>query len=89
VKILELPERAQQLIGEGVINSAAIDQLRAIGTVAPNLLDAVIAYPDDGNAWAGRAPDPRARIGPRRRADPLRQRQGVRRLPEQNARLPG
>jgi hypothetical protein len=52
VKILELPERAQQLIGEGVIHLAAIDQLRAIGTVAPHLLDAVIAYLDDGNAWA-------------------------------------
>ena len=52
VKILELPERAQQLIGEGVIHLAAVDQLRAIGTVAPGLLDAVIAYLDDGNAWA-------------------------------------
>ena len=52
VKILELPERAQQLIGEGVIALAAVDQLRAIGTVAPPLLDAVIAYLDDGNAWA-------------------------------------
>jgi ParB/RepB/Spo0J family partition protein len=52
VKILELPERAQQLIGEGVIHLAAIDQLRAIGKVAPGLLDAVIAYLDDGNAWA-------------------------------------
>ena len=52
VKILELPERAQQLIGEGVIALAAVDQLRAIGTVAPELLDAVIAYLDDGNAWA-------------------------------------
>src|SRR5919106_4927497 len=31
VKILELPERAQQLIGEGVIGLAAVDQLRAIG----------------------------------------------------------
>jgi hypothetical protein len=31
---------------------AAVDQLRAIGTVAPDLLDAVIAYLDDGNAWA-------------------------------------
>jgi ParB-like nuclease domain len=31
---------------------AAVDQLRAIGTVAPELLDAVIAYLDDGNAWA-------------------------------------
>jgi ParB/RepB/Spo0J family partition protein len=52
VKILELPERAQQLIGEGVIHLAAVDQLRAIGSVAPDLLDAVIAYLDDGNAWA-------------------------------------
>ncbi len=52
VKILELPERAQQLIGEGVIHLSAVDQLRAIGAVAPDLLDAVIAYLDDGNAWA-------------------------------------
>ena len=52
VKILELPERGQQLIGDGVIHLAAIDQLRAIGKVAPGLLDAVIAYLDDGNAWA-------------------------------------
>src|SRR3954467_14807037 len=52
VKILELPERAQQLIGEDVIHLAAVDQLRAIGTVAPELLDAVIAYLDDGNAGA-------------------------------------
>jgi hypothetical protein len=52
VKILELPERAQQLIGEAVITLAAVDQLRAIGKVAPELLDAVIAYLDDGNAWA-------------------------------------
>jgi ParB/RepB/Spo0J family partition protein len=52
VKVLELPERAQQLTGEGVIPLAAVDQLRAIGTVAPDLLDAVIAYLDDGNAWA-------------------------------------
>src|SRR3954452_24352649 len=54
VKILELPERAQQLIGEDVIDLAAVDQLRSIGTVAPDLLDAVIAYLDDGNAWAAK-----------------------------------
>jgi ParB/RepB/Spo0J family partition protein len=52
VKILELPERAQQLIGDGVIALSAVDQLRSIGAVAPALLDAVIAYLDDGNAWA-------------------------------------
>ena len=52
VKILELPERAQRLIGEGVIPLSAVDRLRAIGKVAPDLLDAVIAYLDDGHAWA-------------------------------------
>jgi ParB/RepB/Spo0J family partition protein len=52
VKILELPERAQELIGENVIHLAAVDQLRAIGKVAPDLLAAVIAYLDDDNAWA-------------------------------------
>ncbi|MCW2985515.1 MAG: hypothetical protein JWR63_3085, partial [Conexibacter sp.] len=50
VKILELPERAQQMIGEGIVHLAAVDQLRAIGTVAPELLEALIAYLDDGNA---------------------------------------
>ncbi|HEX5926534.1 MAG TPA: hypothetical protein VFY45_22075 [Baekduia sp.] len=43
VKILELPERGQQLIGEGVIYLSAVDQLRAIGNIAPGPLDAVIA----------------------------------------------
>ena len=52
VKALELPERAQQLIGDGIIPLAAVDQLRAIGTIAPGLLAAVIAYLDDGTAWA-------------------------------------
>src|SRR3954453_1317770 len=52
VKILELPERAQQLIGTGVIHLSAVDQLRAIGAVAPDLPDAVIPYPDAGNPWA-------------------------------------
>src|SRR5215204_3673558 len=52
VKLLELPERAQQMIGDGTIALSAVDQLRAIGTVAPNLLEVVVAYLDDGNAWA-------------------------------------
>ncbi len=52
IKVLELPERAQQLIGEGVIPLSAVEQLRAIGAVAPALLDAVVAYLDDGNDWA-------------------------------------
>ena len=52
VKILELPERAQEMIGAGVIALSAVDQLRAIGRVSPPLLDAVVAFLADGNEWA-------------------------------------
>jgi hypothetical protein len=52
VKVLQLPERAQQLIGEGVTALSAVDRLRAIAAVAPALLDAVIAYLNDGNESA-------------------------------------
>jgi ParB/RepB/Spo0J family partition protein len=52
VKVLELPERAQQLVGAGAIPLSAVDQLRAIGTAAPGLLEAVVAFIDDGNEWA-------------------------------------
>jgi hypothetical protein len=41
----------RQLIGD-VIDPAALDQLRTIGAVAPELLDAVIVHRDDSNAWA-------------------------------------
>jgi ParB/RepB/Spo0J family partition protein len=52
VKILELPERAQEMIGAGVIALSAVGQLRAIGRVSPPLLDAVVAFLADGNEWA-------------------------------------
>jgi hypothetical protein len=52
VKLLELPERAQRLVGGGVIPLSAVDQLRAIGAVAPGLLEAVVAFLDHGNEWA-------------------------------------
>jgi ParB family chromosome partitioning protein len=52
VRLLELPERAQQLVGAGVIALSAVDQLRAIGHVSPELLDALIEYLADGNEWA-------------------------------------
>jgi len=52
VKLLELPEQAQQLTGRGVIPLSAVEQLRGIGQVSPELLDAVIAYLGDGNEWA-------------------------------------
>ena len=52
IKILELPEHAQQMIGACTIPLGAVDQLRAIGRVAPVLLDCVIAFLADGNEWA-------------------------------------
>src|ERR1700729_1553943 len=52
VKLLELPDRAQQLVGAGTIALSAVDQLRAIAKVSPPLLDALIEYLCDGNEWA-------------------------------------
>jgi ParB/RepB/Spo0J family partition protein len=52
MKLLELPEQAQQLTGQGVIPLSAVEQLRSIGQVSPELLEAVIAYLSDGNEWA-------------------------------------
>jgi hypothetical protein len=52
VKLLELPEAAQVMIGEGRIALSAVDQLRAIGAVSPGLLDALIVFLADGNEWA-------------------------------------
>jgi hypothetical protein len=52
VKLLELPEQAQQMVGAGTIALSAVDQLRAIGQVSPELLDAVIGFIADGNQWA-------------------------------------
>ena len=51
VKILELPEAAQQLVGDGVIALGAIDNLLAVGRVSPELLDALVAYINE-NRWA-------------------------------------
>jgi ParB/RepB/Spo0J family partition protein len=52
VKVLELPEAAQRMIGEGRIALSAVDQLRAIGAVSAPLLDALIVFLADGNEWA-------------------------------------
>ena len=51
VKILELPEAAQQLVGQGVIALGAVDNLLAVGRVSPELLDALVAYVDE-NRWS-------------------------------------
>ena len=52
IKLLELPERAQEMVGAGTIALSAVDQLRSIGQVSRELLDAVIEYLADGNEWA-------------------------------------
>ena len=52
VKLLELPEQAQQMIGDGRLALSSVEQLRAIGAVSPELLDALVAYLGDGNEWA-------------------------------------
>src|SRR5450755_2940032 len=52
MRLLELPPAAQQMVGNGQIALSSVEQLRAIGTVSPELLDAVIAYLADGHEWA-------------------------------------
>jgi hypothetical protein len=52
VKLLELPDRAQEMVGAGVIALSAVEQLRAIGKVSPPLLGAVVEFLADGNEWA-------------------------------------
>ena len=68
-----------------VIALAAVDKLRAIGKVSPELLDAVIAYLDDGNRWAAErlTREPGWVLG---QAMPRGGRQGVRRLPQPGGR---
>ena len=51
VKLLELPERAQQLVGDGTIALSAVEGMRAIARVSPALLevalDFVLEYADE------------------------------------------
>ena len=54
VKILELPEAAQHLVGDGVIALGAIDNLLAVGRVSPELLDALVAYINENRRAADR-----------------------------------
>ena len=44
LKILDLPEAAQTLVGEGVISLTAVDALLAVGAASTTLLDATIAH---------------------------------------------
>jgi len=52
MRLLELPEAAQQMVGAGEIALSCVEQLRAIAQVSPELLEALIAYLADGNQFA-------------------------------------
>jgi ParB/RepB/Spo0J family partition protein len=52
VKLLALPERAQEMVGAGVLPLAAVDVLRAIGEVSKPIQQLVIDYLDhDETHW--------------------------------------
>lgn len=51
VKLLQLPDTAQKLVGAGVIPLAAVDTLRSVGEISPEVLDAVVDHVADGNDW--------------------------------------
>jgi ParB/RepB/Spo0J family partition protein len=85
VKLLELPELAQQMIGDGRLPLSSVEQLHAIGAVSPALLEALIDYPGRRQRVGGRATDPRAGLGARRRAA-QQQHQGVRGAPGRSRR---
>jgi hypothetical protein len=66
VKLLELPEQAQPLTGQGVIPLAAVDELRSIGQVSPQLLDVLVQHVDsEDGRWVARelATDPGRALG--------------------------
>jgi ParB/RepB/Spo0J family partition protein len=44
VKLLELPERAQQLVGDGTITLSAVEGMRAIAHVNPALLEVALDF---------------------------------------------
>jgi ParB/RepB/Spo0J family partition protein len=64
VKVLALPERAQQLVGRGVIALSYVDQLRAIGEVSAEVLEVLVGHFDANPAEAARfASDPGWTLG--------------------------
>jgi ParB/RepB/Spo0J family partition protein len=52
VKLLELPDKARQLVGAGVIALSAVDHLRAIRRISPELLDVLVdQVSNDPDGW--------------------------------------
>jgi ParB/RepB/Spo0J family partition protein len=51
VRLLELPETAQKLVGEGVVPLSCVETLRTVGRVSPGLLGEIIDVIADGDDW--------------------------------------
>lgn len=51
VKLLELPETAQKLVGNGTVPLACVDTLRGIGEVSEPVLNTVVDYIANGGDW--------------------------------------
>ena len=55
MKLLELPDRARELVGAGVIALSTVDELRTIGQISPPLLEVLIDYVDGAqDDWPAR-----------------------------------
>lgn len=53
MRLLELPDRAQQMVGEGELSLSCVDVLRQIGSVSRPIQELVVEYLDhDDTAWA-------------------------------------
>jgi DNA-binding FrmR family transcriptional regulator len=52
MRLLDLPERAQQMVGEGELSLSCVDVLRQIGAVSRPIQELVVEYLDhDDTAW--------------------------------------
>ena len=65
VKLLELPDRARELVGAGVIALSTVDELRTIGQISPPLLELLIDYVDGAqDSWPARELSSTAKYSP-------------------------
>jgi hypothetical protein len=53
MRLLDLPDRAQRMVGEGELSLSCVDVLRQIGSISPPIQELVVEYLDhDDTAWA-------------------------------------
>jgi hypothetical protein len=52
MRLLELPDRAQQMVGDGELSLSCVDVLRQIGSVCRPIQELLVEYLDhDDTAW--------------------------------------